>query len=122
MPLEDRTLWATAMYAGLSRGELQALRAQDVDLAAGVLRVEFGWDYKEGAIELKSNAGRRRVPIAGVLRDHLADQLMQVNRSGIELLFGTTAEHPFRPGSMRRGRTLGCGGSPSTSAAIPSPL
>jgi integrase len=51
---EDRPLWATAMYAGLRRGELQALRAGDVDVAAGLLRVERGWDGKEGAIELKS--------------------------------------------------------------------
>lgn len=51
VPVEDRPLWATAMYAGLRRGELQALRAGDVDLAAGLLRVEHGWDFKEGAID-----------------------------------------------------------------------
>ena len=48
------------MYAGLRRGELQALRAGDVDLAAGVIRVERGWDDKAGAIELKSQ--RRTSP------------------------------------------------------------
>ena len=32
----DRGLWATAMYAGLRRGELQALDWSSVDLAAGV--------------------------------------------------------------------------------------
>ena len=66
-------MWATAMYGGLRRGEIQGLRAEDVDLAAGLLRLEFGWDWKEGPIELKSNAGRRRVPIPAILRDHLAD-------------------------------------------------
>jgi integrase len=28
----DRALWATAMYAGLRRGELMALRIDDIDL------------------------------------------------------------------------------------------
>jgi integrase len=36
----DRPLWATALYAGLRRGELMALRWEDVDLAGGVIRVE----------------------------------------------------------------------------------
>jgi hypothetical protein len=40
--------------------ELRALRCDDVDLAAGVIRVERGWDEKEGEIELKSRAGRRK--------------------------------------------------------------
>ena len=34
---EDRPLWATAFYAGLRRGELQALRACDVDLGASLI-------------------------------------------------------------------------------------
>ena len=32
------------MYAGLRLGELRALRVQDLDLAAGVIWVEPGWD------------------------------------------------------------------------------
>ena len=35
LPQQDRALWATAMYAGLRRGELIALQVQDLDLAAG---------------------------------------------------------------------------------------
>ncbi len=38
----DRALWATALYAGLRRGELMALHREDVDLATGVIRVERG--------------------------------------------------------------------------------
>ncbi len=68
-PPENRVLWATAFYAGLRRGELRALRWSDVDLAGGVLRVERSWDVKEGVIEPKSFAGRRKVPIAAV-RDY----------------------------------------------------
>jgi integrase len=55
------------MYAGLRLGELRALRVDDVDLAGGVIRVERGWDPAEGAIELKSHAGRRKVPIAATV-------------------------------------------------------
>jgi integrase len=90
------------MYGGLRRGELQALRAEDVDLAAGVIRVERGWDAKEGVIALKSNAGRRRVPIAAVLRDLLAEHLMRSGRRDGELLFGATAESAFNPSRLRR--------------------
>ena len=39
-------MWATALYAGLRRGELRALRSEDIDLAAGVIRVERGWDCR----------------------------------------------------------------------------
>jgi integrase len=35
VPVEDQPVWATAMYAGLRRGELQALKVCDVDLATG---------------------------------------------------------------------------------------
>jgi integrase len=67
LPENDRALWATAMYAGLRRGELLALKWEQVDLAQGVIRVERAWDVKEGAIEPKSRAGRRSVPIPAVL-------------------------------------------------------
>jgi integrase len=53
----DRPLWATALYAGLRNGELQALRYEDVDLEAGLLRVEHSWDAVEGAVDPKSKAG-----------------------------------------------------------------
>src|SRR5205807_2695119 len=47
LPAADRPLWSTAMYGGLRRGELMALRVEDVDLAAGKIRVERGWDANE---------------------------------------------------------------------------
>ncbi len=55
LPEKDRALWATAMYAGLRRGELMALHWEDVDLASGLIRVERAYDLKEHEfIEAKS--------------------------------------------------------------------
>jgi integrase len=68
----DRALWATALYAGLRRGELRALRWNDVDLRLGVIRVERSWDDRVGPIEPKTRAGRRRVPLTRPLRAQLA--------------------------------------------------
>jgi integrase len=79
---EDRALWATALYAGLRRGELQALHREDVDLASGVIRVERGWDDVEGEVPPKSKQGRRKVPIPAVLRDRLAEYLIDGPESG----------------------------------------
>ncbi len=95
VPAGDRAIWATAMYAGLRRGELRALRAEDVDLASGVIRVEHGWDPAEGEIDLKSSAGRRKVPISAVLRDFLDEHLAGSGRSGSERIFGATSARPF---------------------------
>lgn len=94
-PERDRAVWATAMYAGLRLGELRALRVEDVDLANGIVRVEHGWDPVEGEIELKSRAGRRKVPISAVLRSFLVDHLAHSEREGSELIFGRTARDPF---------------------------
>jgi hypothetical protein len=57
-----------------------------------VIRVERGWDEKEGEIALKSKAGRRRVPIAAVLRDFLLEHRMRSGRTGGELAFGRTGD------------------------------
>ena len=83
------------MYGGLRRGELQALRTKRVDLATGVIRVEKGWDEKEGEIELKSRAGRRNVPITPILRDFLLEHRLQVPRGNDDLVFGRSARTPF---------------------------
>ena len=71
LPAEDRPVWATAFYAGLRRGELQALRVCDIDLDANLIAVERGWDQVEGVIEPKSRAGWRSVPMLAILRDCL---------------------------------------------------
>jgi integrase len=95
----DRALWATAIYAGLRRGELMALRLEDVDLAAGVIHVRRGWDAVEGEIPTKSGKDRR-VPIPAILRDHLDEHLLSLVWTD-GLVFGVTADKPFNDTSMR---------------------
>lgn len=85
LPDDQQALWACAFYAGLRLGELRALRDEDVDLAAGVIHVRRSWDRKDGAIEPKSRAGTRKVPIVALLRVHLAAHRLR-NRGG--LFFG----------------------------------
>ena len=95
LDVEDRPVWATAFYAGLRRGELQALRVCDVDLGASLIAVERGWDQVEGAIDPKSRAGRRTVPLLAILRDHLDEHLLCSGRTGEDLVFGRTATEAF---------------------------
>lgn len=78
----DRPLWAMAVYAGLRRGELMALRWSDVDLAQGVVRVERSHNPEAGATDVpKSSAGRRRVPIPEALHKHLLEHRMRADLS-----------------------------------------
>jgi integrase len=99
VPERDRALWATAMYAGLRCGELQALRVKNIDLAGGVIHVEQAWDAKEEFVTPKSRAGRRRIPIAGILRDFILEHVMTNESSA--LAFGRTAETPFYPKTVQ---------------------
>ncbi len=95
LAVEDRPVWATAFYAGLRRGELQALRVRDVDFADHLIAVERGWDQVEGVIEPKSRAGRRSVPMLAVLRSYLDAHLRSIGRSGEDLVFGRTTVEAF---------------------------
>lgn len=91
LPAADRPIWATALYAGLRLGELQALRWSDIDLGRGVIHVTRSWDRGAGIVEPKSRAGMRTVPIASVLREQLAP----FAREGGALAFGRSDEVPF---------------------------
>jgi integrase len=94
LPDTDRPIWATAFYAGLRRGELQALRASDIDLGRSEIAVQRSWDQYEGPIAPKSKAGVRTVPILAVLRDHLDARALG---SGSDLMFGRGPDEPFAP-------------------------
>lgn len=101
LPERDRAIWATAMYAGLRRGELLGLRWEDVDLAAGVIHVERSWDAKEGVVGPKSRAGRRTVPIPAALREYLVEHKLRLGRHA-GLVFGTSYTQPFTPSNVRK--------------------
>jgi integrase len=96
LPDADRALWATALYGGLRRGELMALSWRNVDLAAGIIRVERSWDAKNRVIvSPKSRAGYRKVPIAAALRGFLIEHKLQSGRSG-GFVFGRISDDlPF---------------------------
>jgi integrase len=101
LPEADRALWATALYAGLRRGELMGLRWEDVALDEGVIRVERSYDPRaREVIAPKSAAGVRRVPIASALRAHLAVHRLRSGRAD-GLVFGDGAT-PFVDGPVRR--------------------
>jgi integrase len=102
LPDSDRALWATALYAGVRRGELQALEWPSVDMKSGVLRIERSWDDKERIfIDPKSSAGRRVVPIPAVLRAHLIEHRLRTGRSE-GLVFGSAPNKPFAPSAVWR--------------------
>jgi integrase len=107
LPLEDRALWATALYAGLRRGELLALRWSDVDLAAGLIRVERSFDPRSGqTVAPKSHAGTRRVPILAALRDYLDKHKLHADDS-TGLVFGRPGGRPFNHSSVLLRATAG---------------
>jgi integrase len=103
---DDVALWATAFYAGLRRGELRALRDEDVDLERNLIHVRHGWDDEEGEIAPKSEKGERDVPVAAVLRRYLLEHRARTGRRGQDLFFGRSASEPFTPSHVRK-RALG---------------
>ena len=102
LPHTVRPIYATAFYAGLRRGELRALRWNDVDLAKGVIAVRRSWDDYTGEITPKSAKGTRTVPLTALLRDHFATLKANSGREGRDFVFGSTAERPFQPSHVPR--------------------
>jgi integrase len=93
---DERDIYAAAFYAGLRRGELQALRVEDVD--GDRIRVSRAWDQVEGEKGPKSKAGERDVPIIGPLRAILERRCE--GRPGSAFVFGTDGA-PFSPNTLR---------------------
>jgi integrase len=101
VPEAHRALWATAMYAGLRRGEIGGLMWEDVELERGVLHVPRSWDeHSQVMLAPKSRAGTRTVPIITHLRRHLVEHQALTGRSG-GLVFGSTSTRPFTPNNIR---------------------
>jgi integrase len=108
LPAFERGIWATAMYAGLRRGELLALRVADVDLELERIRIhpERG-SYDVGSRTFgapKSQAAVRSVPIVAKLRPYLT--AVVADKPSLALLFGRDANTPFSPktAASRAGR------------------
>jgi integrase len=99
-PDRDRAVWATAFYAGLRRGELQALSWDDVDLKAGTLSVHCSWSMAHGLGATK-NRDSRKVPVLAPLREHLAAERLR-KAPGIEFCFGLEPGRPFRPDRLQQ--------------------
>lgn len=93
LDVEDRALWGCAYFAGLRVGEIRGLHWRAVDFDAGVIVVEHGWDDVEGLQDVKTEAGNRKIPLAGTLRGYLLEHYMQRGRPGGDVLvFGRTAD------------------------------
>jgi integrase len=99
----DRTLYLTATMAGLRMGELVALRWQDVDWIAGVVRIRR--TYTRGQFGTpKSRRSTRAVPVAdrlaGELERHFQRSAYQADE---DLVFGhPDTGGPYDPSKMRK--------------------
>ncbi len=103
LPLTERTLWATALYAGLRMGELQALDWNHIDPDQNLIHVERSWDRSAGYIEPKSRAGKRRVPITNTLRHHLLNQRLHQGSGGHGPVFPNhRGDKPFNPSTTNQ--------------------
>lgn len=98
LPESDRALWATAAYAGLRRGELRALRVENI--GEDGISVEHSWDDVEGEKGPKSKAGVRVALLPETLRTILLEQT--AGRTGDALVFGRTDSEPFTPSYIRK--------------------
>ena len=116
LPEAQRAPWSMAFFAGPRSGELRALRCSDLDLKAGVVNLKHGWDDDEGEIDVKSDAGCRTIPLAGVVRKEQAAHLLRDGRSGDDLVFGRTPTLPFVRSTVWA-RALECGGQRTTRRA-----
>jgi integrase len=101
LPLSERALWATALYAGLRLGELQALDWTHIDLNNNLIHIERSWDRNTGFIEPKSRSGKRRVPITNTLRQHLLNHKLHQGTGGHGLVYpNTTGNRPANPSTI----------------------
>jgi integrase len=102
VPVDDRPVWGTALYAGLRYGELRALRWGAVNLANGTIDVRESWDPKEGVIAPKTRMSQRVTPIPGVLRNLLLDHRMRSGEPADDALVFGIGDQPFHAASLYR--------------------
>jgi len=99
---DERAIYATALYAGLRAGELQALQWDDIDLHTNLIHVHRNWDRQQGFVAPKSHSGTRRVPITLTLRRDLTRHRLQQGTGGQGFVFPSTRNpnKPFNPSSL----------------------
>ena len=100
LPACDRALWATALYAGLRMGELQALDWADIDLTHNLIHIHRSWDRQAGFIQPKSRAGTRRVPLIQKLRIYLLNH-QPTCKSG-PVFPNSSGHRAFNPSTINR--------------------
>ena len=116
--LEGHPLYAIAALAlgsGMRRGEIVGLQWQDVDLEAGVLRVERAVEETKAGLRLKppkTRHGRRTLSLPGqaveALRGHRKAQLEtrlalgQGRQEPASWVFGTVDGDPLSPDNLSR--------------------
>ena len=99
-PEVDRGIWATALYTGLRRGEIGALRGQTSTSWPGRSRSPVaGTGPRARRAAAKSEAGSRTVPLTPPLAEHLARQGLD-GRTGDDLVFGVSARTAFAATSV----------------------
>lgn len=108
----DYALVYTAIYTGMRRGELLAIRWSDVELEAGVITVEQGLVITRRGVEFsqpKTVGSRRSVPIpksvCDVLKRHRKEQLQQRLAAGptwhdSDLVFASPDGRPQNPATF----------------------
>ena len=99
----DRAIYATALYAGLRAGELQALQWDNIDLTNNLIHVTQSWDPQAGFVQPKSRSGNRRVPITPTLRRELQTHRLHQGKGGQGFVFPSTRDpnKPFNPSSLK---------------------
>jgi integrase len=101
LPPTERAIYATALYAGLRLGELQALTWNQIDLERNLINVEQSWDRQSGFVAPKSRCGSRRVPITAGLRRELLNHRLRQGKGGHGFLFPNHHDTgPFNPSTI----------------------
>ena len=92
-------------FYGLRGGEALGISWGDIDTDKNIIRIRRQVEFVDGRYvyaELKTNAGRRDLPIVGIIKDILDDLSHTEHGPLPDLLFKTPNGLPVDPANMRR--------------------
>jgi len=92
-------------FYGLRSGEALGISWSDIDINKKVIRIRRQVDYVNGSYEyseLKTQAGRRDLPIVGMTQDVLDNLSPTLNGPLPDLVFKTPSGLPIDAGNMRK--------------------